>query len=254
MTRFNATQGAQISKQIEEVVERPRLGRVVEVFEHVSDDDKSNFEVDVELLDTSTKQLRSIAWQAPQNDEVHVPKVGDKVVVEYRGRSKKVPIARNAVYTNEDRPPKATAGTWRKRVESGESPAGSGDLYIESNTRYDTDPGDPSFQPDEAVPESAMIRIAKKVNGLYDTRDDADVPVAIEFVDDPNGDSAHVKVQIEKVDGSDSSATWGMVFDIKTGEFKMLDGEGYGIVSDGRGNFTWHYEGIEYSQGTTTSL
>ena len=254
MTQFDATQGAQISKQIQQAVERPRLGRVVEVFEHVNDADRSNFEVDISLLDTSSKQLRAVAWQAPQNDEVHVPKVGDKVVVEYRGKSKKTPIARNAVFTNEDRPPKATAGTWRKRVESDSSPAGDGDLYIESETRYSEDPSDPAFDPVEATIESSMIRMAKKADDLDDSRDTMDLPMNVEILDDPDGDAAHVKVELNKLDGADSSASWGMMFDLKTGTFKILDAEGYGIESDGAGNFTWHYETIDYSQGTTTSL
>jgi len=39
-----------------------------------------------------------------------------------------------------------------------------------------------------------------------------------------------------------------MKFDIKTGEIKIVDPEGYGITSDGFGNFEWEYKTIEFTE------
>lgn len=254
MTQNGSTQAAQISKQIDDSVERPQIGRVVEVFEHVADGDDSNFEVDVRLLRSRDKQLRAIPWQTPQTDEVKVPRVGDKVVVEYHGNSKKVAKARAAVHTNEDRAPKGIAGVWRKKMESGPSPAGDGDLYIESNTEYETSAASPDFEKDEATVNNSYVRIAKKDDDRDTTNFVDDIPMLIEMVDDPADDNAHVRVELNKLNGNASPKTWGLSFDVKTGEFRLLDSNGYGIVSDGSGNFTWHYESLEYSKGTTTSL
>jgi hypothetical protein len=254
MSRDSATQAAQISKQIEEVTERPQIGRVVEVYEHVLPDDDSNFEVDVRLLRNQSKQFRAIPWQTPQTDEVKVPRVGDKVVVEYHGKSKKTPKARAAVHTNEDRAPKGIAGVWRKKMEGGPSPAGDGDLYIESNTEYETSAASPEFVKDDATVDNSYVRIAKKDDDRDTTNFIDDIPMLIEMVDDPANDAAHVRVELNRLDGSESPKKWGLLFDLKSGEFKILDSNGYGIVSDGSGNFDWFYESLDYKQGQTTSL
>jgi hypothetical protein len=254
MSRFNSNESSRIARQISESVERQQIGRVVEVFEHVVDDDKSNFEVDVELIDSRQKQFRAIPWQQPQSNEIKVPKVGDKVIVEYRGQSKKIPIARSAVNTSEDRPPKGRAGVWRRRVESGDSPAGSGDLYIESFTEYDQPTGRPKFSKDTATPETSYIRIGKKEDDLDDPTKGTDVPMFLEVVDSPKDDDAHIRLELNRVDGSESTNSWGLELDVKTGEFKLLDGDGYGLVSDGSGNIEVLYETFKYNQGATDSL
>lgn len=46
----------------------------------------------------------------------------------------------------------------------------------------------------------------------------------------------------------------GAKFNFSSGVFKLLDGDGHGIESDGSGNFTWHYKSINYNQGSTTTL
>lgn len=254
MTQFDPTTDGQISRKISEQVERPRIGRVKQVFEHTQDSDNSNFEVDVQLIATSGKQHRAIPWQSPHTGEVKVPKVGDKVVVEYRSDAKKSPIARNAIYTNNSRPPLAKAGMWRRRVESDSSPAGDGDLYVETYTEYDDDPATSDFEEDSANPQSSFIRLAKKLNDDDDPNDGDTIPVMFELFDNPSGDEAHIELELNKKDGADTTNTWGVRFDLKTGEMKILDADGYGIESDGSGNFTWHYETLTESVGTTTSL
>jgi hypothetical protein len=46
----------------------------------------------------------------------------------------------------------------------------------------------------------------------------------------------------------------GFKLNFDTGSFKILGAQGHGIESDGSGNFTWHHESIDFSEGTTTSL
>lgn len=248
MTGLDRSQSSWTDQKIDRKIQNPRIGKVQEVFEHTQDDDKSNFEVDVKILGEDV-QHRAIPYQHESNNEIVVPTVGDKVIVEYRQGAQPQPIARNVVYTNRDRPPIGRAGMWRKRIASGDSPAGEGDLYIESYTDFDVDPAQTNPKPSDGV-EKSWVRIAKKTAD----GDTDDLPVAIELLDSPKDDEAHVTIELNSIDGQESGPSWGLKLDLKTGEFKLLDSEGYGIVSDGQGNFTWHHETIDESQGTTDSL
>lgn len=248
MTGIDSDQSSFIEDKIDKATQNPLIGKVRQVFEHVDDGDDSNFEVDVEIIGENI-QHRAIPYQHEANNEISVPTVGDKVIVEYREGRKLQPIARNIVYTNKDRPPIGRAGMWRKRVDSDDSPAGPGSLYIESYTDYDINPAETNPQENGTVEES-YVKIAKK-----ETDDQSgSLPFEIEVLDSPSSDDAHIKLELNKVDGQDSDNSWGLKLDLKTGEFKLLDGSGYGLVSDGSGNFTWHHETIDFSEGTTNSL
>jgi len=48
----------------------------------------------------------------------------------------------------------------------------------------------------------------------------------------------------QRTDGGDPDM--GIELNLTTGAFKLGDGEGYGIVSDGRGNFTWYIKSLDY--------
>lgn len=296
MTEFDASDDAQISRAIGDQVERSRLGRIVEVFEHVQDTDTANFEVDVELMHSIDKQHRAIPFVHPQNDEIKPPKVGDKVVVDYFGESSKSAIARGAFYTNQDRPPLGRAGMWRKKVPSGTSPAGAGDLYVESYTAYDVDPARPEFDEDSATIQNSFIRLSKKENDQDNPVDGDTLPMMVELFDSPNDDTSEIRIEGNEVDGNtnqsmnatldlkngtivvqgangtndfqleidvvnqtakvsgDGTNEMGMSLNFANDSFKLLDGDGYGLVSDGSGNFTMHYESWDWNQGTTTTL
>ena len=251
MTGINQSDSSFIDDKIDNKVQNPRIGRVQEVFEHLQEDDQSNFEVDVQIIGEDV-QHRSIPYQHESNNEIVVPTVGDKVMVEYREGRTLQPIARNIVYTNKDRPPVGRAGLWRKRIDSDDSPAGPGSLYVESYTDYDVNPAVTDPQESGTVEES-WVRIAKKAEDDEEIESDT-LPFEIEVLDAPSSDEAHIKLEVNKFDGMDTSASWGLKLDVKTGQFKLLDSEGYGIVSDGSGNFTWHHEDIDFSEGTTDSL
>ena len=247
MTTIDNNQSSFIDQKVDQKIENVRIGKVQQVFEHGNADDASNFEIDVTIIGEDI-QHRAIPYEHLSADEIHVPKVGDKVMIEYRQGSKTQPIARNIVYTNLDRPPVGKAGMWRKRVPSGDSPAGTGDLYIESYTDYGVDQA--TTDPRGEDPVESFVRIAKKT----DESAESDMNASIEIRDKPEQDSAEVLVELNRVDGVWSSNTWGLKFDLKTGEMKLLDGKGYGIVSDGQGQFTWHHENVNFSEGTTDSL
>lgn len=138
---------------------------------------------------------------------------------------------------------------WKQRFESGSSPAGDGDIHLTGYTSYDGDPA--NNEKSGLTPQETFVQIAKHVD---DASPDADSGMKIEMYDSPNNDAAHVRVELTKENGSDTANTWGLEFNLKDGTMKMLDGSGYGIVSDGDGNFTWHHENVDFDEGTTTSL
>ena len=230
------------------MVQNSRIGHVVQVYEHIEDDDNSNFEADINFPGERDLEHRVAPIAGPHSDSIAVPKVGDKAVVEYIHGDKKNPIIRNTISTNTDRPPKGEAGMWRQRVESADSPSGSGDLYVTSHTRYNENPALEDYR--DLDPEQAFFRVAKK----DDAMDESDLPITFEVYDDPLDDESWIKLEANKAGGSNSSVPYGIKIDLSDGSFKVLDKEGYGIVSDGDGNFTWHHETINMSEGTTTSL
>ena len=58
-----------------------------------------------------------------------------------------------------------------------------------------------------------------------------------------------------KDDGSvvieDEESEQGIKLDGESGGFKLLDEGGYGIVSDGSGNFKWHHSDVDFVTGST---
>lgn len=236
-----------IQQTVRNMIQNSRVGHVVQVYEHVEDDDNSNFEADVKIQGETTEH-RVAPIQGPHNDSIAVPKVGDKVMVEYLHGDKKNPMIRNVINTNEDRPPKGEAGMWRQRVESGSTPAGDGDLYVTTHTRYNENPGLEDYR--DLDPEQAFVRIAKK----DDDMDENGLPMTVEMFDDAVNNDSWIKFEANKAGGVDSAVPYGFMVNLNDGSFKLVDKDGYGIESDGAGNFTWHHESIDFSEGTTTSL
>lgn len=251
MVDLDRTQTSFVRQKAKDIVEHQRTGVVTRVYEHQDVDDTSNFEVDV-LVDGGTRKEATVPIATATSDSITVPKVGDTVVIEYREGEEKPPIVTGFAFTNEDRPPVGKAAMDRREVKSGGTPAGDGNLYITEYTSYEQNPA--FLEKDELTPQDAYIQIAKRKNDVADPEDESDLPAKIEFYDSPEEGESHISVEINTVNGNNSTATWGIKFNIKTGEFKLLDSEGYGIESDGSGNFTWHHESIDFSESTTTSL
>lgn len=73
----------------------------------------------------------------------------------------------------------------------------------------------------------------------------------IDIVTNDNGDDI-VRVSRQPTDGQ--PADMGLRLNLSTGEFQLGDGSGYGIESDGAGNFTWYLTSLDYvTDGSTLS-
>lgn len=239
MTRFERNQVDLIKKQIDEQVRHPRIGVVTQVFEHAAADDDSNWEITVEF-DGGVSDEKRIPFHSHASGAIVPPKAGDKVLVVYTEGKTKRPIALSTGWSNKDRPPLGQAGMYRNEFESGTSPAGDGNLYINGYTKYDEKVA--SRDKRDLTPQETFIQIAKNAEGdNIDPSQAGDLPAKVEMYDSPSTDEAWISVEINKEDGADSQATWGMKFNIKTGEVKIVDPSGYGFASDGDGNWTWEY-------------
>lgn len=238
MVDFDRTQRSFIEKVIREQVDQEQVAEVIAVREHDAPNDTSNFECDVQMEGRTIEQNVTPVF-GPHNEKMSVPKVGDKVMVGYLAGESGQAYITHGVPTTQDRPPLGKAGIVKEEVDSGTSPAGDGNLYVTKYTGYDGDPADTEAA--DLTPEETLIRLAKK-NDSADPTTDTDIPASVEFYDAPANDEAHITVRLNKRDGADSTATWGLKFNLKTGEVKLVDPSGYGIVSDGDGNFTWEYE------------
>ena len=252
MTEFDRNQKTQIEHEIQKNVKWPKIGQVTRVYEHVGANDDSNFEVDV-AFDAGTKEERRCPVETPGPNTIDVPRVGDTVIIEYRDTGRK-PYVSTVVYTSSDRPPIGRAGMWRREVASGDSPAGSGDLYVTAHTRFDGNPA--TTAKDQLSPEASLIRLAKEDSDIPEPTARSDTPAKIELYDAPSENDSHISVEINRVGGSSSDATWGMKFDIVDGSFTIADANGFGIESDGSGNMTFHYSSLTENQisGSTGPL
>lgn len=114
MAKFDRTESEYIVQKIEEEVQLPQLGTVVEVYEHDNPDDPYNFECDV-ILREDQSERRAILYASPSKDNVQVPQEGDLVMVQFLEGEDERPVVTRALYTNEQRPPLAKPGMHRER-------------------------------------------------------------------------------------------------------------------------------------------
>jgi len=251
MTDFSRSRSAFVEQKVDDKIDKQRTGTVQSVYEHLEDGDNSNFEADV-VTDAGTRIERVAPMKQPSSGRIDVPKVGDTVLIGFRAGESPEPIIMGYVYTTNDRPPVGKAGMTRDSYESGNSPLGDGNLYVTGYTSYDIDPANKNKS--EANPEETFVRVTKRTDDEPDPSSESAVPAKIEFYDAPAEDSAHVSVELNKADSSDSTATWGIKFDAKTGSFKIVDPSGYGITSDGNGNFVWNHKSIDFDETTDGQL
>jgi hypothetical protein len=254
MTEFERRQTSVIDKRIREDVSAPKVGVVNQVYEHAAPDDDSNFEVDV-VFDGGVSEEKQVPVHTAGSSNITPPKNGDKILVIYREGNTSNPIAFGTGFSISERPPTGRAGMHRNEFESASSPLGSGNLYITGYTSYDGNVA--SEDKRELSPEESVVQLAKHENGKNVDPFDSDTANAkVEMYDSPKEDKAWISVEINKEDGSDSDTTWGMKFNVKTGEWKLVGPSGFGITSDGSGNFTWEHKSIVLDEidGDTGSL
>lgn len=308
MTYFERTQTDFIKNSVRDLLENPRIGQVVKVYEHLVDDDNNNFEVNVSTRGNEEPEFKRVPVLKPTANSIAIPKVGDNVLVQFLDGDARVPVVTRVVNTGGDRAVKGQAGMNREKWEGP-----SGDIYLTSYTKYDNNPA--FNEKDGLSPEEAYVRIAKKNNALDNP---SDIPLYTELLDSSSESRFRVKanevagdgnlsmttdvdqsagvttietannneiettkveqdvsngtILVEGVNSGDSfqleidvrnktakfsgkgDSEMGFTMDFDGNSFKLLDGKGYGIVSDGSGNFTWHHESVDFSEGTTTSL
>jgi hypothetical protein len=244
MGRFDRNRSTQIEQEIDKNVRYPRIGEVTQVYEHIGKEDDSNFEADV-VTGGGTEQEQRCPIEMPGSGGIDIPKVGDKVILSYRKDGDK-PFISAIAYSDEDRPPVGRAGMFRREFESGQSPAGDGNLYLTGHTKYNLNPA--ISDKDVLDPESVLVRIAKRKNEIAEPTTEDDVPAKFEFYDSPDEGEAYITVEINKDDEVDSTGTWGMKFDIANGTIKLVDPEGFGIEASGDGDFTWHHKSIDFNE------
>lgn len=245
MPTFERTDVALIKKEIDEQITQPRVGVVTQVYEHADGNDDSNWEVDVEI-DNSIVERR-VPVHAIGNDMIVAPKNGDKVLIVYTDGETSRPIAYSTGWSNTDRPPVGRAGIYRNVFESGDTPAGSGDLHITGYTEYDQPVS--SFDKRELNPQETRVQIAKHASDEnINPADGDDIPAKIEMYDSVEDDESWISVEINAENGGSSAVTWGMKFNIKTGEWKLVGPNGFGISADGDGNFVWDHKSIDFNE------
>ena len=246
MPEFERNDLSLIDDVIDKRVKTTKIGKVSRVYEHSALEDDSNFELDIEI-DGGTTEERRCPFVSSGSGQISVPRVGDKVLVIYTEGDTGKPLVSDILWSNKDRPPLGLAGMYRDEFESDNSPIGGGNLNITGYTEYDERVADNEKY--DLTPERALIQIAKHERGSnIQPTNQTDLPAKVELYDSPADDEAHIKVEINKVDGADSDAGWGMEFNIKTGEWKLVGPTGFGIESDGNGNFQWHYKSITYDE------
>lgn len=160
---FDKTEDAYIEQKVSDLITQPQIGEVVSVYERTSDDDATNFEVDVNIHHSAKTHRRVpvLTWMA---GAIHPPSTGDYVLVLYLDShmDSEYPVVLGHVPTDQNRPPKGKAGTFRVTRD---------DLYVEMDSDGDA------------------ARIAKKP-------DDMDTPSSTVEVDD-SGDATVVTIEAE---------------------------------------------------------
>lgn len=270
---LDGTQTDFVKQKANEEISLPKLVTVVAVYEHLAEGDDSNFECDI-LVDGQLFEDRSIPYHGTKGDAIAPPIVGDTVLMISRDGENRRPILLGTGYTNRDRAPLARAGMSREVYESQSSPSGDGNISVTGYTKYSENPA--VKDKSTISPEKAWYQIAKEVP-TPDPVDSDTASMAIEMFDSgvDGEEESHIRLTGNEVDGDDTKSIdvkldfkegnikisaedsgdeAGILFDVNDGSFKLLDNQGYGIESNGSGNFTWHHDTIDMSEGTTTSL
>jgi hypothetical protein len=242
MSRFDDTPSGLIEKKLNEQ-KKTKLGTVTRVREKIVDG-KPNVAANVAVAGRESEE-KLVAVGSTTNDSIDVPRVGDTVLLEFLSDESERPVI-TKVFDTQDKPSLISrAGMHKERYPSRFSQAGDGDIYITKYTQYFDDNGGPELvDPKNLFPKQSIFQIAKRETDVADPFSAEPANAKVEFFDNTETGDAHVEIAFTKVGGVDADTTWGMKFDIRTGEFKIVDASGYGIVSDGAGNFTWENRSI----------
>lgn len=247
MQNFERTEEDFIKQKASELIRDDKIGEVISVTEHTKSDDSSNFEVNV-IVD-GDEQLSNVPIVSNQFGDITIPKVGDYVLVSFIDGNTTRPVITGGTFTNNSRPPLGKAGMTRKRIQSGETPLGNGDLFKTEYTSYDKSVTESLDESDgEPEPEEVYLRWTKRQNETADPTEESVLPFKFEYYESPKDNEAYFTVEMNKINSMDAADPWGFKIDMKTGEMKWVDPNRYGIKTDGFGNFTWSYRSLDEEQ------
>ncbi|AGM11354.1 baseplate V-like protein [Halogranum tailed virus 1] len=210
MPQFERTESSYLEQRIRDQIRLPQVGEIVKVREHTTTDDDNNFECDV-LLRGEEQQRRGALVATPGRDSMHIPSVGDIVLVNFIDGTGEAPVITNVLYTNEKRPPLAQEGMVRQR---------KGNLYYEAHPDGDwMRISQKSNDDDSGSAANARIEIddsgANPVVNIETNGADININVSGGQVKlgDPNGTFAEVarKGDAVEVDDPDSGTITGTI-------------------------------------------
>lgn len=220
MGKFERTDVSLIQKEINKSVEHPKIGKVIEVYEHGAEDDDSNFEADV-LIDG--KRERKCPILNSGSGTIDIPRSGDKVLLVFTEQQNKKPHIIDTVWTATNRPPLGKSGMVRRRLPIGDakskSVSGDGNLYFTGYTEFDNAAANTGR--DFRDPEKSLIQIAKhKDTDNHVPTDQSEVPVKMELYDAPIDGEGHVHIDANVIDNN-SDLGLDIKLDLKTGELTI---------------------------------
>jgi hypothetical protein len=210
------------------------LGTIQEVFQHdnVRDagEEISNHEATVTMRGRS-RQYNRIPIHTDHNGSIYVPEIGDVVEVSFIKGKQAFPFISSVVYTDDTRAPLARPGHFRRQF--GEPGDGQDDLFFEAEPA------------DHSKGRAETLRLALKQAGLDD-------PKARIEVDKSGSDTI---LRITRGEAEQGNTDMGLELNLGTGELALADGSGFGIESDGSGNFKWYANSVDIvSDGSTVSF
>lgn len=138
-----------ILQVIDEELHLPKLAVVKEITEHTADDDTSNHELRVKLVN-GEQEYRDVPVSVETSGDVMTPEEDDMVMVQFLAGDSRRPIVTDVIHDTEKRAPLGAAGMFRRT---------RGDLYMEMH------------------PNGDWVRVGKK------TADDAAPDITIEIDD-----------------------------------------------------------------------
>ncbi len=201
------------------------FGQITKVWEKESDEiEEGNIEVNVKTTSNANEMRRVPLTCFDHPGHVSVPMVGDPVVVDYPSGRGQTPVAVAASHDERDeyRSPNGKEGHWRH-----EWPGEDDNVYLEA------EPSDGSG----GMPD--VVRMGVKSDALEEPTTD--------IVVDNSGSDPEIRVDL-------GEGEQGLILKGSDGSFKLLDNGGFGIESDGSGNFTWHMNSVDFSDSGPTTL
>ena len=215
-------------KKANQASDQSIIGFVTKVFEHDGTENVlNNHAVNVQAA-ARDEEFRRCPVHTTHNGGIYVPQENDAVELNFLNSESSSAYVSNVVYTDQIRAPLGRSGHLRHEFNGNNE----NNLYIEAEPR------------DHSSGDAETVRMAVKEDGLSD-------PVARIEIDLSGSEPV---LRMTRGEEEQDNTDMGIELDFGSGEFKIGDGSGYGIESDGDGNFTWYYETLnEVTDGSTIS-